>query len=66
MVEAVRSDDTRLLTICEVGEYLSLSKGAVYNLLRSHKLASIHIGRARRVPMGEIRRYVREALARAT
>ena len=65
MVQIERPDDTSLLTIFEAAEYLALSRGAVYNLLHSGQLVSIHIGRARRIPMGELRRFVQEALSRS-
>ena len=58
-----RPEDTSLLTIFEAADYLALSRGAVYNLLRSGELGSIHIGRARRIPMGELRRFVRAVIA---
>ena len=65
MLQIERPDDTSLLTILEAAEYLALSRGAVYNLLHTRQLGSIHIGRARRIPMGELRRFVQEALSRS-
>ena len=40
-----------------------MSRGTLYDLLSSGQLPSVHIGRARRVPIGELRRFVRERLA---
>ena len=40
------------------------SPGSLYELLTTGQLASVHIGRSRRIPMGELRRYIRERLQR--
>ena len=48
-LHANEREDLSLLTIAEAASYLSISRGAVYNLLNSGALASIHIGRARRI-----------------
>lgn len=45
---------------------LCVTRGTLYDLLSSGQLPSVHIGRARRVPMGELRRFVRERLERDT
>jgi len=44
----------------------SVSRGSLYDLLTTGQLASVHIGRSRRIPLGEIRRYVRDRLQRDT
>jgi excisionase family DNA binding protein len=62
-VASVDRDGLRLLTVIEAAEYLSLSRGAIYNLLNSGALASIHIGRARRIPLGELQRFVSACIA---
>ena len=43
-----------------------MSGGTLYDLLTSGQLPSVHVGRARRVPMGELHRFVRERLERET
>lgn len=47
-----------LLTIPDVAERLSLSRAKVYQLLSGGDLKAVHIGRATRVPMAEIERYL--------
>ena len=59
-------DDLRLVTLPEAARFLSVSRGSLYDLLTTRQLASVHIGRSRRIPMGEIRWYVRERLQRDT
>ena len=65
MIQLEPPDGSSLTTIFEAAEYLALSRGAVYNLLHTGQLGSIHIGRARRIPVGELRRFVQEALSRS-
>ena len=60
-VEVHGVDDTALVTIVGAAQYLSISRGAVYHLLQVGELRSIHIGRARRIPLGELRRFVNDA-----
>ena len=38
--------------------FLAISRGAVYHLLDRGEVASIHIGRARRIALAELRRLV--------
>ncbi len=57
-IASVDGDALRLLTVVEAAEYLALSRGAIYNLLNTGALTSIHIGRARRIPLGELQRFV--------
>ena len=59
-------DDLRLVTLPEAARFLCVSRGTLYDLLSSGQLPSVHVGRARRVPMGELRRFVRERLERDT
>ena len=59
-------DDLRLITLPEAARFLSVSRGSLYDLLTTGQLASVHIGRSRRIPMGEIRRCVRDRLQRDT
>ena len=57
-------DDLRLVTLPEAARFLSVSRGSLYDLLTTGQLASVHIGRSRRVPMGEVRRFIRERIER--
>ena len=57
-------DDLRLVTLPDAARFLSVSRGSLYDLLTTGQLASVHIGRLRRIPMGELRRYIRERLER--
>ena len=54
--------DLHLVTLPDAAKYLAVSRGALYALLGSGQLASIHIGRARRIPMNELLRFIRERL----
>ena len=62
-IASVNGDALRLLTVVEAAEYLALSRGAIYNLLNTGALTSIHIGRARRIPLGELQRFVAACIA---
>jgi len=57
-------DDLRLVTLPEAARFLSVSRGSLYDLLTTGQLASVHIGRSRRIPMGEIHRFIHERLYR--
>ena len=59
-------DDLRLVTLPDAARFLSVSRGSLYDLLTTGQRASVHIGRSRRIPLGEIRRYVRDRLQRDT
>ena len=52
------ADGRRLLTVRGAADFLSISRGAIYNLLDDGELNSIHIGRSRRIPLAELRRFV--------
>ena len=54
--------DRRLVTLSEAARFLSVGRGSLDDLLATGHLASVHIGRSRRIPMGEVRRYIRERL----
>jgi excisionase family DNA binding protein len=61
--ETVTPDgDLRLVSLSEAARFLCVSRGTLYDLLRSGRLASVHIGRLRRVPVGELRRFVEARL----
>ena len=57
-------DDLRLVPLPDAARFLSVSRGSLYDLLTTGQLASVHIGRSRRIPMGELRGYIRERLER--
>lgn len=50
--------DKRLLTAGEASVVLGLSRSVLYTLLSSGDLASVKIGRARRIPTEAIDRFV--------
>jgi len=52
------TDPRQLLTVADAAEYLSMSRGAVYNLLRCGELRSIHIGRSRRIVLADLWTFV--------
>ena len=47
-----------LLTTSEAAEVLRVSRTTVYNLMKVGELRPVHIGRACRISLAEIRRYV--------
>lgn len=55
--------DLRLLNLQAAASYLAISRAALYVLLGSGELASVHIGRLRRVPLAELQRFVRDRLS---
>ena len=57
-------DDLRLVTLPDATRFLSVSRGSLYDLLTTGQLASVHIGRSRRIPTGELRRYIRAHIQR--
>ena len=57
-------DYLRLVPRPEAARFLSVSRGSLYDLLVTGQLASVHIGRSRRIPLGELHRYIRERLER--
>lgn len=48
----------RLLTVREACERLALSKAKVYRLLAEGELASVHIGKSRRIPASELEAFI--------
>jgi len=52
------SDDLLLLTVPETARRLSISRAKTYELLASGEIASVTIGRSRRVPLVECAAYV--------
>lgn len=51
-----------LLTVPQVMARLQLSRSAVYDLLRTRRLASISLGRARRIPAHALTDLIRTHL----
>jgi excisionase family DNA binding protein len=52
----------RLLTPRQAWTTLGVSKGTFYALLRDGAIASLRIGKARRVPVSEIERFIEARL----
>ncbi|MGW2204751.1 helix-turn-helix domain-containing protein [Streptomyces sp. NPDC001774] len=57
---------TELLTVPEVMARLKLGRSMVYDLIRSGRLVSITIGRARRVPADAIRDFIENRIEEST
>jgi excisionase family DNA binding protein len=56
--------DRLLYTVRHAAELLDVSENSVWNLLTKGELASVKIGRSRRISAAELQRYL-EALASA-
>ncbi|UYQ62684.1 helix-turn-helix domain-containing protein [Streptomyces peucetius] len=54
-----------LLTVPEVMARLRLGRSTVYDLIRSRRLTSITIGRARRVPADAVRDFITREIEEA-
>lgn len=54
-----------LLTVPEVMAWLKIGRSTVYDLIRSRRLPSITIGRARRVPAAALRDFIDHQIAEA-
>jgi excisionase family DNA binding protein len=61
-VETKRAPVKLLLTIPETSDALGLGRSAVYELLLLGEIASIKIGRARRVPLKALEDFVARRL----
>lgn len=55
-------DSHRLLTVAETCDRLRISRPTFYALVRTGRLRSITIGRARRVPISAIEQFVTDAM----
>ncbi|MFI1702799.1 helix-turn-helix domain-containing protein [Streptomyces griseoruber] len=53
---------TELLTVPQVMARLQLGRSAVYDLIRTRQLASITLGRARRIPAHTLTDFIRTRL----
>ncbi|MFJ9790800.1 helix-turn-helix domain-containing protein [Streptomyces globosus] len=58
--------DDGLLTVPEAMARLRISRSAFYDLLRTRRLASLTIGRARRIPTRALNNYVQRHLEEAS
>ncbi|MFD5143877.1 helix-turn-helix domain-containing protein [Streptomyces sp. NPDC058401] len=56
---------TELLTVPEVMERLKLGRSTVYDLIRSRRLISFTIGRARRIPADAVREFIDHEIGEA-
>ncbi|MEV2262319.1 helix-turn-helix domain-containing protein [Streptomyces anulatus] len=54
-----------LLTVPEVMARLKLGRSTVYDLIRSRRLTSITIGRARRIPVDAVRDFIHNEIEEA-
>jgi excisionase family DNA binding protein len=54
--------DDELLTVPEVMARLKISRSTVYDLIRTRQLASLTIGRARRIPTHALTTYIHHHL----
>ncbi|HEX8510353.1 MAG TPA: helix-turn-helix domain-containing protein [Propionibacteriaceae bacterium] len=52
-----------LFTVRETAEMLSLSRNRVYELIYAERLASVKIGRSRRISLASIHRLIEEESA---
>ncbi|WP_405762041.1 helix-turn-helix domain-containing protein [Streptomyces sp. NBC_00045] len=57
--------DDELLTVPEAMARLKIGRSALYDLLRARRLASLTIGRARRIPANALDDYIQLHLEEA-
>ncbi|MEU6296848.1 helix-turn-helix domain-containing protein [Streptomyces erythrochromogenes] len=57
--------DDELLTVPEAMARLKIGRSALYDLLRTRRLASLTIGRARRIPAHALADYIQRHLEEA-
>ncbi|WP_367124841.1 helix-turn-helix domain-containing protein [Streptomyces phytohabitans] len=50
--------DEELLTVPEVMLRLKVGRSTVYDLIRTHRLPSLTIGRCRRIPASAVRDFI--------
>ena len=58
--------EAELLTVPEVMARLKISRSTVYDLIRTRRLASFTIGRARRIPANALNALVHHQLEQAS
>lgn len=61
----VRADDRLLLTVEEAADRLGIGRSLMYELIGSGQVASIRVGRLRRVPLESLTDYVSMMRAQA-
>ncbi|MFJ8495794.1 helix-turn-helix domain-containing protein [Streptomyces sp. NPDC094038] len=54
--------DTELLTVPQVMAHLKVGRSTVYDLIRTRQLASLAVGRARRIPTHALSDYIHRHL----
>ncbi|MFI5523985.1 helix-turn-helix domain-containing protein [Streptomyces platensis] len=59
------ADTDELLTVPEVMARLKLGRSMVYDLIRSRRLVSIKVGRARRIPLSSFRAFITDQISEA-
>lgn len=57
------TERTELLTVPEVMARLKLGRSTVYDLIRSGRLVSVKVGRARRIPADAVRGFIAKSVA---
>jgi excisionase family DNA binding protein len=55
--------DRLLVSVEEAAELLGVGRSTVYDLMRTHVLPSMRIGRCRRIPMDALRDYIHQLQA---
>jgi excisionase family DNA binding protein len=61
----VRADDRLLLTVEEAADRLGIGRSLMYELISGGQVASIRVGRLRRIPQESLTDYVRAMRAEA-
>jgi len=56
--EGTKMDMPTLYTPNEVADYLHVSRGTIYGLLRNNEIGSVKVGRNRRFTAGHVREYL--------
>ena len=59
------TEEKVLLTVSQAAERLGVGRSCLYGLVMSGDVASIKLGRARRIPVAALERFVAERLAAA-
>lgn len=58
LTDSIRRLPNRLLTVDEAAAFLAVGRSRMYELLTAGAVHSVHIGRSRRVPLGDLENYV--------
>lgn len=53
-----------MLSVDEAADVLGVGRSAVYDLLRLNKLASVKVGRSRRIPVAALHRFIEDAMSK--